>query len=273
MEASEKIAHDLSLTSPPPSASSLGSSGTFSRLEVHGSSPPLPPQIPPLPPPIDRPSLSISEDATHAALVESPPLLPSPLDRRTRTTKAKGPKLLVEAKGIPGKGRIVIREMEIDDLAKVFHLGEDLFTAENFPILYRTWDPFEVTGMFHTDPYFCLVAENDNDEIIGFVMGTTIDKGTAWNYGYITWLGVAHGWQRRQVGQRLVDALEDRMLEEEDVRMFLVDTSAHNIRGIRFFQKQGFEHMQEHVYLWKTLKGDAAERARSVKSRRKNRKK
>ncbi len=36
---------------------------------------------------------------------------------------------------------IAIREMEIDDIASVYHLGEKLFTSEELPILYRNWDP------------------------------------------------------------------------------------------------------------------------------------
>ncbi|MCB9641445.1 MAG: GNAT family N-acetyltransferase [Myxococcales bacterium] len=169
------------------------------------------------------------------------------------------------------RSKVTVREMEIDDLASVFHLGEKLFTSESYPILYRTWDAYEVTGLFHSDSDYCLVAEGPDEELLGFVMGTTIDKGTAWTYGYVTWLGVAPGWQRAGVGQQLMDAIEDRMLETEDVRMFIVDTSAHNHRGIRFFQKLGFEQMQKHVYLWKTLKGDAEARVRSVKRRRRAR--
>ncbi len=41
-----------------------------------------------------------------------------------------------------------IREMIIDDISAVYHLGERLFTSEEYPILYRTWDQFEVTDYF-----------------------------------------------------------------------------------------------------------------------------
>ena len=37
---------------------------------------------------------------------------------------------------------VSIRQMEVDDIASVYHLGEKLFTSEEFPILYRTWDPY-----------------------------------------------------------------------------------------------------------------------------------
>jgi ribosomal protein S18 acetylase RimI-like enzyme len=70
---------------------------------------------------------------------------------------------------------VKIRPMEIDDLSKVFHLGEKLFEAEKLPNLYRTWDEFEVVELFHGDPEFCLVAEI-NKRIIGFALGTTIKK-------------------------------------------------------------------------------------------------
>jgi len=56
---------------------------------------------------------------------------------------------------------VEIRDMEIDDLAPVFHLGERLFTSKKVPTLYRTWDEYEVTNIFQTESEFCLVAEVD----------------------------------------------------------------------------------------------------------------
>jgi hypothetical protein len=35
---------------------------------------------------------------------------------------------------------VYVRELEIDDLAPVYHLGEELFTSDLYPYLYRTWD-------------------------------------------------------------------------------------------------------------------------------------
>jgi len=37
------------------------------------------------------------------------------------------------------KQKFLIRQMQIDDLAAVFHLGEKLFTLKKYPTLYRTW--------------------------------------------------------------------------------------------------------------------------------------
>ena len=73
------------------------------------------------------------------------------------------------------KSSVAIRQMEIDDLADVFHLGEKIFTAREVPNLYRTWDEYEVINLFQGDSEFCLVAEL-NAKIVGFVLGTTIEK-------------------------------------------------------------------------------------------------
>ncbi|MCP8313709.1 MAG: GNAT family N-acetyltransferase, partial [archaeon] len=34
---------------------------------------------------------------------------------------------------------ISIRDMTLDDLPKVFHTGEQVFTSERFPLMYRIW--------------------------------------------------------------------------------------------------------------------------------------
>ena len=40
--------------------------------------------------------------------------------------------------GTKHKIEVSIRAMEIDDVSAVYHLGEKLFTSDEFPILYRT---------------------------------------------------------------------------------------------------------------------------------------
>jgi len=149
-----------------------------------------------------------------------------------------------------GRPSVYIREMDIDDLAAVFHLGEKLFTAEEVPNLYRTWDEYEVTGLFQTDPEFCLVAEDESmGLIVGFALGTTIEKSrSAWKYGHLIWLGVRPGYQRFGVGERLFNQLKGRM-EEKGVRIILVDTEADNLGALKFFRGMGFAGPQEHIYL------------------------
>ncbi|HIK54453.1 MAG TPA: GNAT family N-acetyltransferase [Synechococcales cyanobacterium M55_K2018_004] len=170
-----------------------------------------------------------------------------------------------------------IREMTIDDIALVYHLGEQLFTSNLYPSLYRTWDEWEVIGQYNTDPEYCLVAEVE-EELAGFVLGTIISKAT-WVYGYIIWLGVSPKFQRRGVADKLVDKIVERMIEE-GARFMLVDTDPANEPAIRFFKRKGFGNARRHVYLSMNLskheiygrliayERDKAERVKQRRTRR-----
>jgi ribosomal protein S18 acetylase RimI-like enzyme len=141
-----------------------------------------------------------------------------------------------------------IREMTIDDFSEVFHIGEEVFTAEYSQSLYRTWDEYEITTLFNTDNELCLVAELD-EKILGFALGTTVSKhNSPWKYGYLVWLGVRKDIQKGSVGSRLFKEIKRRM-KEQGARMIIIDTSADNEAAIRFFQKQGFGNIQQHVYM------------------------
>lgn len=148
----------------------------------------------------------------------------------------------------PQEEKLRIREMSIDDLSYVFHIGEEIFTAEYSPSLYRTWDEYEITTLFNSDSELCLVAEL-GETIVGFALGTTVEKHhSAWKYGYLVWLGVRSGLQQRKVGEKLFKEIRRRM-QEQGVRIIIIDTDAENEAAIRFFTKQGFGNIQEHVYM------------------------
>lgn len=145
-----------------------------------------------------------------------------------------------------------IREMTIDDLADVFHLGERLFSARHSPNTYRSWDEYEVADLFYSDTEFCLVAEHEG-RLIGFALGTIIDKArSAWKYGYLLWLGVVPEYQRLGIAERLFHRFKSVMLAE-DVRILVVDTEADNQSAIQFFQQEGFGNAREHIYLTMNL--------------------
>lgn len=152
------------------------------------------------------------------------------------------------------KLEVTIRQMDIDDISAVYHLGEQLFTSEEFPILYRTWDQYEVTEYFTSDPDYCLVADAEG-QIVGFIIGTTVEKGgTAWKkYGYLSWIGVDESFQRTNLGYRLYRRLEER-LRKDGVRMVIADTDADNEVAIAFFKSIGFTVTSRHVWLAKTLR-------------------
>jgi ribosomal protein S18 acetylase RimI-like enzyme len=143
---------------------------------------------------------------------------------------------------------IEIRGASIDDLAAIFHLGEKVFTSQDVANLYRTWDEFEVTTLFNSDPELLLVAEAEG-EVVGFALGTTIEKArSAWNYGHLLWLGIDPDCARQGVGSRLFDHFRD-VMEGRGIRMMLVDTQADNGAAIGFFRRKGFENPTDHVYM------------------------
>jgi ribosomal protein S18 acetylase RimI-like enzyme len=144
--------------------------------------------------------------------------------------------------------QLAIREITIDDLAAVFHLGEKLFTSDFSPSMYRTWDEYEITTLFNSDSELCLVAEFDG-EIVGFALGTTVEKlHSAWKYGYLVWIGVRPGLQKCGAGHQLFAEIRQRMIDQ-GVRMIVIDTDADNEAGIAFFRKVGFDNIQKHVYM------------------------
>ncbi len=161
-----------------------------------------------------------------------------------------------------GGPSVLIRTMRLQDLAKVFELGEELFTAEKWPALYRTWDEFAPVEFFASDGEFCLVAvleseaddaDEDDEQVIGFCLGTLLEKRhSAWSYGYLVWMGVDPTLKGRGIGRKLLAALTD-LFVENGARMMLVDTAADNEGALTFFRNQGFGHELEHVYLSRNL--------------------
>jgi ribosomal protein S18 acetylase RimI-like enzyme len=149
---------------------------------------------------------------------------------------------------LTGKDPLRIREMTIDDFSEVFHIGDEVFTAEYSQSLYRTWDEFEITTLFNSDNELCLVAEA-GEKILGFALGTTVKKrNSPWKYGYLVWLGVRRNIQQGGVGSGLFKEIKHRM-KEQGVRMMMIDTSADNLPALNFFQKQGFGDIRDHVYM------------------------
>jgi len=162
-----------------------------------------------------------------------------------------------ESNGIkPKRPAIRVRSMEIDDLAQVYHLGEKLFTAEAWPSMYRTWDQFEIAGLFESDSDYCLVAEAEDETIVGFALGTIITKPhSAWTYGWLNWLGVSPEYQRHGLSEKLFGRFKDVMLKE-GVRMLIVDTEAENLPALHLFRKLGFGQPRQHIYLSMNLAAD-----------------
>lgn len=146
------------------------------------------------------------------------------------------------------KQSIEIRQMELADLAGIYELGTQLYTAEQLPTLYRCWDQNEIVRLFDAFQETCLVAV-DNQRIVGFALGSIMDKpGSAWKYAWLEWLGVEPRYKRRRVAKRLVSRITELFVQRH-ARIMLVDTYEKNRGALQFFRKIGFGQAMRHVYL------------------------
>lgn len=148
---------------------------------------------------------------------------------------------------------VKVRNLTIDDLAPVYHLGEKIFTLQSFPNLYRVWDEYEVVNFYTNDPESSFVAEIDGN-IAGFILSYIVNKSPK-KYGYLVWMCVDPEFESKGLASKLFDEFKKYMLEN-DVKVLLVDTEADNKKALRFFMKKGFAKPNEQIYL--TLNLDEA---------------
>ena len=160
-------------------------------------------------------------------------------------------KLLAIEESIRAK-KIRIRDMVIDDIAPVYYLGAKVFTKDKYLFLYRTWETYEVTGLFYSDQELCIVAEHLG-KVVGFAMGAVITKPKSpWTYGYLVWTGVLAEYQGKGVAKRLYLEIE-RRVKALGARMMIIDTEGTNQKAVRFFEKMGFLKGSAHLWMTKVL--------------------
>jgi ribosomal protein S18 acetylase RimI-like enzyme len=146
-----------------------------------------------------------------------------------------------------------IRPLTMKDIALVYHLGNTIFTANEFPNMYRTWDDFTVVENFEGSPEFCFVAEaSSSKEIIGFLLGQTMTKSLVGTRGYIQWVAVTNAYRRHGVATKLLQSFAN-VAKDENVSFLLADTPADNLPAINMFQKAGLCSKTDHVYLTRQI--------------------
>jgi len=155
---------------------------------------------------------------------------------------------------------VEIRDMCVEDIAPVFHLGEKVFDVRRLPTMHRTWDPYEVAYLFVSEGDLSLVA-TEKGRLVGFCLGTTVDKPQApAPFGYLIWLGVEDKARRRGVAGRLMAAMARRM-RECGVKLILLDTEESNTAAIDFFRRVGFQTTsRRQVWMWRGLDRRAGKR-------------
>lgn len=143
--------------------------------------------------------------------------------------------------------KVRIKPMVIDDLAPAFHLGEKLFTLKNLPNLYRIWDEYEIIDFYNSSSDYCLSAFVEG-KLVGFLLGTVIEKTKRKKYGYLVWTGVHHDFNGMGIASSLFEEFKELMIKEH-VSTIIVDTQADNKHAIEFFKRKGFKDPQDHVYM------------------------
>jgi ribosomal protein S18 acetylase RimI-like enzyme len=150
---------------------------------------------------------------------------------------------------------VTIRPMQLQDIATVFQAGNSIFTASEFPNMYRTWDDFCVVENFESNPEFCFVAEG-NQKVVGFLLGCSmIKKSNAIHNsvrGYIQWVAVQTKFRRQGIATRLIAEFQN-VARTQNITLLLADTPADNTPALQMFEKAGLTYTSDHVYLTKQI--------------------
>jgi len=224
-----------------------------------------------------------------AAAAAKPARKPSPLtllQQQQKEHKAEAEQIRVATPREPGRilaevtvpENMRFRQMELRDAAAVFHLGEEVFNADSFPQLYRTWDAFEVIENLGGDGELCLVAEellespgngtaaaadgggdaaaaaaavaHPQSRIVGFIFGSITEKRKReHSCGLLGWVGVAPSHQRRNIGTVLAHKLFELFLED-GISLIVADTPMENTPAIQFLHRMGFATPVYRKYFW-----------------------
>ena len=155
------------------------------------------------------------------------------------------------------KVRIEIRQMNLDDLSQVWHLGEKIFTPSYLPFTYRTWNVDELLSLFNDDSELCLVAEDvKSGKIVGFALGVILKRPQSrWKYGYFNWVGIQKIRQKSGVGKRLYNELEKRF-KQKGAKIAIVDVENNNPAGTRFVKRLGFKEAEGYLWFSKSIEED-----------------
>jgi ribosomal protein S18 acetylase RimI-like enzyme len=150
-----------------------------------------------------------------------------------------------------------IRPMKLKDISTVYQLGNSIFTASEFPNMYRTWDDFTVLENFGGNPDFCFVAEHGNAEdasqqqvttTIGFLLGGIMTKSNVGSRGYIQWVAIPPAYRRHGVATKLIQSFT-QVAKEQNISLLLADTPKDNSPAVGMFEKAGLCGKADHVYL------------------------
>lgn len=119
-----------------------------------------------------------------------------------------------------------IREATTSDASSIYNLNK-----ECLPIYYSL---IEHLILILTPGYLVIVAERDNGEIIGYMIGQ-YEKD---NF-HICSIGVTNKYRRKGIGKLLIDYLV--INSNSDYKSITLNVHDENESGINFYKKNGFQ--------------------------------
>lgn len=124
--------------------------------------------------------------------------------------------------------KVIIREMEISDLAMIMKLEKELFSAPWSEAMFSE----EIKGH-----YAYVLQKNENEEIIGYLSGwKLLDEFT------ITNIGITGNFHRMGFGTKLVKFIISKLLYEKCFK-FTLEVRESNFKAIALYEKIGFEQI------------------------------
>ena len=128
--------------------------------------------------------------------------------------------------------KVIIREMEISDLAMIMKLEKELFSAPWSEAMFSE----EIKGQ-----YAYILQKDESKEIIGYICGwKLLDEFT------ITNIGVTGQFQKMGFGTKLVKFIISKLLYEKCFK-FSLEVRESNQTAIELYKKFGFEQTELRV--------------------------
>ena len=133
-------------------------------------------------------------------------------------------------------GQVILREFCFpQDYAAVIELWNSAGPGIH---VRRSDEPAEIEKKLRRDPDLFLIAEHDR-RIVGSVLG-----GFDGRRGIVYHLAVATPYRRNGLGERLMNALEERLRAKGCLRCYLLVTR-ENTFAIEFYEARGWQHMDQ----------------------------
>lgn len=148
--------------------------------------------------------------------------------------------------------KILLREMNVDDISKVYNLGKVAFIGEKSnesPYVYSFWTLKSLVSFIENYTDMAFVALNNN-EIVGFVLGHP-NYVNLQNIGWIEWLAVKEEFRKKGIAKLLIKKIiesyknkgikrmvtEIKSINKASIDLFSKNFNFKEVESISFFEK------------------------------------